>query len=318
MKKAILAVLASTLLLSVTVPAQAEDQKVLAIIDTAINSDIIPSVVYEACFTAAKSTGCPNGETFMEGKGSAKSAFPASINSNTYHGDSMVKAAVAVNPDLKIVFVRVADVTKSGNGSIFNNSLIAAIDWVSKNAEKYSIDALSISLSGVNTTLDVANAATKVIALSSKCSDQSVISSVSSLALKNIPTFAATGNNGSKTVVGFPACIPGVIGVGEVSSQTDGKDKLGATATNRGPGLDIVAIGNVNITKYNGSPTTLAGSSGANVVVASTYINKNTYNNFNDYVSNLPKVSVKFLDYKDAKTNAFVWEVARTLPIGSN
>jgi len=318
MKKAILAVLASTLLLSVAVPAQAEDQKVLAIIDTAINSDIVPSVIYEACFTAAKSTGCPNGQTFMEGKGSAKSPFPTSLNSNTYHGDSMVKAALAVNPNLKIVFVRVADVNASGNGSLFNNSLISAIAWVSANAEKHSIDAVSISLSGVNSTLDPANAATKVIALSSKCSDQSVIGAVSSLVLKNIPTFAATGNNGSKTVVGFPACIPGVIGVGEVSSQTDGKDKLGATASNRGPGLDIVAIGNVNITKYNGSPTTLSGSSGANVVTASTYINKNTYNNFNDYVSNLPKVSVKFLDYKDAKTNALVWEAARTLPIGSN
>lgn len=318
MKKAILAVLASTLLLSVAVPAQAEDQKVLAIIDTAINSDIVPSVVYEACFTASKSTGCPNGQTFMEGKGSAKSPFPASLNSTTYHGDSMVKAALVVNPNLKIVFVRVADVNASGNGSMFNNSLIAAIAWVAANAEKHSIDAVSISLSGVNSTLDPASATTKVVSLSSKCSDQSVIGSVSSLALKNIPTFAATGNNGSKTVVGFPACIPGVIGVGALSSQTDGKDKLGETATNRGPGLDIVATGNINITKYNGSPTTLAGSSGANVVAASTYINKNTYSNFNDYVSNLSKVSVKFLDYRDTKTNAFVWEAVRTLPIGSN
>jgi hypothetical protein len=318
MKKVILAVLASTLAFSVVSPAQAEDQKVLAIIDTAINSDLVPSVVYEACFTTSKSTGCSNGQTFMEGKGAAKSAFPLSLNSVTYHGDSMVKAALAVNPNVKIVFVRVADVTSTGNSSIFNNSLISAIDWVSKNAQKHSIDAVSISLSGVNTTLDVANSTTKVVSLSSKCTDTSTTQSVAFLGSQNIPTFAATGNNGSKTIVGFPACIPGVIGVGALSSQTDGADKLGETATNRGPGLDVVAIGSINITKYNGSPTTLSGSSGANVVTASTYVGKNAYTNFGDYVAGLSKTSVKFLDYKDPKTNLLVWEPARVLPLGSN
>ena len=318
MKKAILAVLSATLLLSVVAPAQAEDQKVLAIIDTSINSEIATSVIYEACFTASKLSGCSNGDVFMEGKGAGKSPLPASLNSTTYHGDSMVKAAITANPNLKIVFVRVADVNAAGNATIFAKSLIYAIDWVSKNAQKHSIDAVSISLSGVSTSVDVANAATRATTLSPNCTNASVINSVSLLTSSNIPTFAATGNNGAKAIVGFPACIPGVIGVGALSNQVDGSDKLGETATNRGPGLDIVAIGAINITKYNGSPTTLSGSSGANVLAASTYVKNNTYASFAEYVEKLSKVSVKFLDYKDPKTNAFVWEPARLLPISSN
>ena len=174
----------------------------------------------------------------------------------------MVKAALAVTPTLKIVFVRIADVNSFGGNVIRPESLISAIKWVSDNADKYSIDAVSLSLSGTN---------------QDTCTNQTTVSSVASLGLKNIPTFAATGNEGSKTTVGFPACVPGVIGVGASTDQFDNGIRLGETATNRGPGLDIVAPGKIDITKYNGSPTTLSGSSGANVISASRYINKNTY-----------------------------------------
>jgi hypothetical protein len=282
MKKALLALLSAALLITVVQPAQAEDQKVLAIIDTAINSDKLPAVIYEACFTQSLTMACPNGKTFMEGKGSASAFWPTAINSNTYHGDSMVKAATAVNPNLKIVFVRVADVNNLGNNVIRAESLISAIKWVSDNAEKYSIDAVSLSLSGTN---------------QNNCTDQTTTNSVVSLASKNIPIFAATGNDGSKTTVGFPACVSGVIGVGASTEQFDGGVRLGETATNRGPGLDVLTVGSIGITKYNGSSLTLSGSSGANVITASAYIKKNTYNAFGEYVNSLPKELVKFVDY---------------------
>lgn len=276
MKKALLVLLSATLLLTIISPAQAEDQKVLAIIDTAINSNKFPSVIYEACFTQVS---CPNGKAYMEGKGAASVTWPTSINNNTYHGDSMVKAALAVNPNLKIVFVRVADVNNLGEWkTIRAESLILAIKWVSDNADKYSIDAVSLSLSGPN---------------QNNCTNQTTISSVASLGLKNIPTFAATGNDASKNLVGFPACIPGVIGVGSLISLESGMIE---TATNRGPGLDLVAVGKIAITKYNGSPTDLAGSSGANVISASTYVNKNTYKTFVEYLNALPKIVVKQTD----------------------
>jgi hypothetical protein len=287
MKKTLLALISATLLFSVITPAQAEDQKVLAIIDSAINSNNFPSIIYEACFTTVKSKvvsqnmSCPNGELFMEGKGSASAPWPSAVNNATYHGDSMVKAALTVNPELKIVFVRFNDVTSIGNSRGDAKALAQAIDWVSKNASKYSIDALSISQSSVS----AGNLAL--------CSTDTVtINAVSSLTSSNIPVFVATGNDKRRDVVGFPSCVSGVTGVGALGSAT----QLEA-ATNTGPGLDMVAPGKVRITKYNGSPVDTAGSSVATVVSAASYVNRNTFKTFAEYLNALPKILIGTATY---------------------
>lgn len=280
MKKTLLALLSAVLLITVTQPAQAQDQKVLAIIDTAINSKNTPSVIYEACFTGNFS--CPNKTNFMEGPGSASAVVWAkSVNDPIYHGDAMVKAALAVNPDVKIVFVRFANVISSGASINRPESLVSAIEWVSNNADKYSIDALSISQSAVD-----------VINLSRCSTDKLTIGAVLSLNSKNIPVFAATGNHKRTDVVGFPSCIPGVIGVGALHSSS-----VFEAATNRGPGLDLVAFGKISITKVNGSQYDLAGTSGATVVSASSYINKNTGKSFQEYLDALPKITINKVSY---------------------
>ena len=278
----LLALLSAVLVLTAIQPVQAQDQKVLAIIDTAINSQKLPSVIYEACFTQNKS--CPNGQNFMEGTGSASAVVWAkSINDGIYHGDSMVKAALAVDANIKIVFVRFTNVTSTGGSTLGNRpeSLVSAIDWVSKNADKYSIDAVSISQSAVDSTN-----------LARCSSDKVTINAISFLTQKNIPTFAATGNNERTDVVGFPACISGVIGVGALFSTS-----VFEKATNRGPGLDLVAMGKIAITKYNGSPFDLAGSSGATALSASSYVSKSTHKTFQEYLNSLPKLFISGASY---------------------
>ena len=293
MKKALLALLTIALAFTALAPAQAEDQKVIAIIDTAINSNNFSSIIHEVCFTTVKSSiptqnmSCPNGELFMEGRGAANSPLPTNLNSGTYHGDSMVKAALATNPNVKIVFIRYSDVTSLGNNRNDPAALISAMNWVSKNAVKYSIDALSISQSGVST-----DTKTKARVLHPACSDATAINAVSELKKINVPTFAATGNDGLANLVGFPACVTDVIGVGALGSPTQFEK-----VTNRGPGLDLVALGKVSVTKYNGSPTDISGSSGATVVAASSYINKNTGKLFTDYINSLPKIVVSGTSY---------------------
>jgi hypothetical protein len=283
MKKTLLALLSATLLFSVITPAQAEDQKVLAIIDSAINSNNFPSIIQEACFTAndpfALNVGgsvlCPNGSTFMEGRGAAgNTVWPASVSNAVYHGDTMVKAALTVNPNLKIVFVRISNLDKAGGINAFSSRTIElALEWVSQNASKYSIDAVSISQSSL--ALD-------------RCSkDVKTISSISSLTTNNVPVFVATGNDKRRDVVGFPSCINGAIGVGALGNAT----QLEA-ATNTGPGLDMVAPGKVRITKYNGSPVDTAGSSVATVVSAASYVSRNTFKTFGEYLSSLPKILI--------------------------
>ena len=287
MKKTLLALLSIVIAFTAVAPAQAQDERVLAIIDSAINSNNFPSIIHEVCFTTVKSTNpkenmsCPNGELFMEGKGAASAPWPASVNNATYHGDSMVKAALTVNPNLKIVFVRFNDVTSLGNSRGDVKALASAINWVSQNAAKYSIDALSISQSTVSTGN---------LALCS--TDKVVINAVASLNTNNIPVFVATGNDRRRDVVGFPSCVNGAIGVGALGNAT----QLEA-ATNTGPGLDMVAPGKVRITKYNGSPTDTAGSSVATVVSAASYVNRNTFKTFGEYLTSLPKILIGTASY---------------------
>ncbi len=287
MKKALLSLLTIVIAFTAIQPAQAQDEKVLAIIDSAINSKNFPSIIHEVCFTTVKSSittqnmSCPNGELFMEGPGAASAPWPTNLNSPTFHGDSMVKSALTVNPNLKIVFVRFNDVTSIGNSRGDVKALVSAINWVSQNASKYSIDAVSISQSSISATN-----------LSRCTTDTVTINAVSSLNTNNIPVFAATGNDKRRDVVGFPSCISGVIGVGALGNAT----QLEA-ATNTGPGLDMVALSGAKITKYNGSPLTAYGSSVSTAVAAASYVNVNTFKTFGEYLTSLPKILIGTASY---------------------
>jgi hypothetical protein len=287
MKKTLLALLSALLVITTVQPVQANDERVLAIIDSAINSNNFPQIIHEVCFTTVKSKivsqnmSCPNGELFMEGKGAASAPWPTSINNATYHGDAMVKSALTDNPNLKIVFIRFNDVTSLGNSRGDARALALAFDWVSKNAAKYSIDALSVSQSSVS----AGN-----LALCS--TDKVTINAVASLTANNVPVFVAVGNDRRRDVVGFPSCVNGAVGVGALGNAT----QLEA-ATNTGPGLDMVAPGKVRITKYNGSPTDTAGSSVATAVSAASYVNRNTFSTFGEYLSSLSKIVIGAASY---------------------
>ena len=294
MKKVLLALLSIAIAFTALAPAQAEDQKVLAIIDSAIDSTKFGSIIHEVCFTTVKSTdpvqdmSCPNGELFMEGTGAASAPWPRQknstnfdVNNATFHGDMMVKAALTVNPSLKIVFIRFNDVTKNGSSRGDTRAMTAAVEWVSKNASKYSIDALSMSIGSVSGTN-----------LERCTTDTATINAIASLTTNNVPVFIATGNDKRRDVVGFPSCINGAIGVGALANATQLEG-----ATNSGPGLDMVAPGRVTITKYNGSTTDTAGSSVATAVAAALYVNRNTFKTFQEYLVSLPKVLIGTSSY---------------------
>ena len=89
------------------------------------------------------------------------------------------------------------------------------------------------------------------------------------------------------TKVGFPSCIDGAIGIGALAS---GGTVLSA-ATNRGPGLDAVAIGDMDIVRYNGTTATISGTSVANVVAATKYVGQT--NLFAQFIAGMNK----FLTY---------------------
>lgn len=272
MKKVALAV-AVVLGLVVVYPVQAAETNTIAIIDTAIDSNKVKSVVYEVCFTQNKS--CPNGSTFMEGRGAANAVvWPSNTNSAIYHGYNMTQAALVANPNINIVFVRIADMTVSGNSLNSGQSLSSAIDWVSKNSARLNIKAVSISQSRTN------------FAVGSCPSDVVFSNAVKVLNSQEVPTFAATGNDGRKNQVGFPACVEGVIGVGGLKP-----DQTFASYTNIGLGLDIVSRGDANIQGYCGCKTmTITGTSVATPIVVVSSVTRKTSGSWNEYIASLPKV----------------------------
>lgn len=279
MKKIAVGFVSAVLLVLSFQPVHAADQKVLAIIDSAVDSNKIPAVIYEACFTSvSKIVSCPNKTSFMEGKGSASAVtWPTSMLNTTYHGYNVTQSAIVINPDLKIVFVRVADIDQStGNsGGSQPSSIINAIRWVSDNAAKYSIDAVSISVSSIVAS-NLALCATNT----------NLVNAVASLNKQNVPVFAATGNDKSLDKVGFPACTSGVIGVGAfVQSQS-----LLEKATNKGPGLDVVAPNSIDVVRYNGTVVSFTATSAATPIAASLYVKQSEYATADLFINSFTKV----------------------------
>lgn len=274
MKKTLLALLSIGIAFTAIQPAQAQEQGVLAIIDTAIDTSKNPNVIYEVCFTNMNT--CPNGSSFQEGPGSAN---VSNWNvKNIDHGHNMVKVATATDANVKIVFIRISDITTR---SAINNSSVSAsraVQWVSENASKFNIKAVSLSHSwGVQTA--------------SSCVKYSgynqFLDSTKTLSEKNIPVFAATGNNRSKTGVGFPACVDGVIGVGAFRNLTEP-----STATNSGPGLDLIANGSMKVEGHTGRMTTVGETSPATQVAAVLSVLRGINGQTESFLSSLTKVSI--------------------------
>lgn len=251
MKKLAIAV-AVVLGFVVVQPVQASDNKVLVIIDTAIDSTKVP-VLHEVCFTAKT---CPNGTSFQEGPGAANVSNWKVRGID--HGYNLTQAAINTAPDVKIIFIRIADLNVFKTSSSMHTagaSMARAIQWVSENAEKYSIDAVSISQSRINFAAGT-------------CPTDTVFSSaVQTLKAKNIPTYAATGNNKRTNQVGFPSCVTDVVGVG-ATKPSGGL----ASYTNSGPGMDITFIGNANVKSYKGFDITITGTSVAAPMAAAQYV----------------------------------------------
>lgn len=295
MKKLIIATLSVALAVMAIEPAHAQDQKVLAIIDTAIDSTKVPQVIYEACFTSSLSMACPNGQRFMEGKGSAASPlWPSDIRKPVYHGHNVVQSSLETDPNLKIVFIRTADITVpnptrkivGGDQAAFEvDPMVRALKWVSENAAKYSIDAVATSQSSIVSDSSLLRSSL-LATYNESCVNSSALSSVSVLNLQNIPVFAATGNDESNTRVGFPACLDGVIGVGALIQNVN----LIAKATNKGPGLDVVAQSSIRVKRYHGTFFDFLGTSAATPIAAAIYVGSNKHSSVNLFINSLLKV----------------------------
>ena len=219
--------LAASLIAITTMPAQANLKpktvtQTLAILDTALDTSI-PAInsriVAEVCILDWPS--CPNGTKYMEGPGSSVLPMKFLATNNFNHGTQMVSAAIAANPNINIVFIRVVgNTTKGGQQTYGLNTLVNALTWVNNNKAKYNIVAVA-SAHATNAPV------IKRAAGTAYCSATPLDAVISSLSNSGVPVFFPSGNSGGNPKmlgkIEWPACISQSIAVGGV--ETIGLDK---------------------------------------------------------------------------------------------
>jgi hypothetical protein len=245
-------------------PAHATGAKTLVIIDSGINTNLDwakAAIVEEACFI--EFGRCPNGQASMVGPGAAH-LDPALVRDRALsHGTQMASVAVATNPNVKIVFVRIVGMSARGFANSYTTrGLATAMDWVVANSQRLNVGAVSISLGRAYSEASCPIAA-----------EPRLQSQIVSLASMNVPTVIASGNNSNQTKVNYPACIPEAIAVGATDRPYTVRQIQGIVypimlMSNGGPDLDLVTLGRHTVTDLNGVRSVSLGTSNANTVVA--------------------------------------------------
>ncbi|MBI1340087.1 S8 family serine peptidase [bacterium] len=243
----------------------------VAILDTGVDSFhpfLAGRIVAEACFSTTSSASgstsvCPNGASSDLSVGSGR---PCDV-SGCEHGTHVAGIAAGrgsdvsgVAPDADIiavqVFSRFSGATCGGRSpciASFTSDQIRALDFVAELAERRPIAAVNMSLGGGRS--------------SGFCDSDLTKPSIDALRAAGVATAIASGNDGFRDAVSFPACISSAVTVGATSKQ----DQL-ARFSNCSPAVDLHAPG-VSITSSvpNGQFVPFSGTSMATPHVAGAF-----------------------------------------------
>lgn len=256
--KKLFVIAASAAIVSLSaVPAYAEAENVIAVIDSGFEAEQFgDSIVEEVCVTATR--GCNNRRGFDIGDGAAGSPVeigPRSIE-DWSHGTFMVQTILETNPDAKIVLVRNS---KTYGRRVFpgtEKDFQAALNWVSSNADTYNIVAVSFSRgshqyvasdSQVSRLMGIVKIYQGMVdrlkARNSRLAplfeaklnkykqeleavsnivcpvDNQLRNTIIDLQNKNVATIVATGNDADKTYADYPSCIDEAVAVTAADSS---------------------------------------------------------------------------------------------------
>lgn len=259
------------LLVGVSFPAQA-NTPTIAIIDVGFNASLFPNnVVAEVCIVS--NAACPNGQRFQEGAGAASvsaNALPAFA-----HGTTMLSILTSVNPDAKVVLVRVLGMNTNGRAGAYTiDDITKALVWIVNNSSRLNIKAVSVSQGRVNAPCRATSELT---------------GAVSSLKKQEVAVIASTGNEKNRTNIAVPACIDDVVSVGATDNPaSSGGAAWDKTATptialysNGSATTDFYTNGRFFHTAQNGSRQFAVGTSNATAAFAGWWM-KNLKSTINE------------------------------------
>ena len=263
-KKLIMALVALTLIVpATTYAAPLQNRTVsaptIAILDTAIDTSLPilkDRIAYEVCVTQWSS--CPNGQSVMEGPGSATLPQPSILKNGFDHGTQMAVIAVNNNPDIKIIFIRIIGMNPwGGRQTTGEETVYNALQWVIDNQSKFNIQAVSMSQGHHN-----------LLPLNEYCpSTPTTESKIKTLKDMGVPVFLPAGNQRDYTKIDWPACIPDSIAVSATMPT-----KEVAIYTNFDPKLtDFFALGTTQSLIPGGKKVNVAGTSASTVAAATQW-----------------------------------------------
>lgn len=258
MTRVIVAVLV-TLGVITTVPAHAELPASVAVIDSGQPNSLFNNIVGEYCVVEYFS--CPNGKSTMDGAGASNIA--PSTNAALSHGTEMNSIINKIEPNAKIVSVRIVGITNLGNPAVYTNQAVKlALDWVIANQTKYNIKVVSISQGRIFAGCAVPDG---------------LVADVTALVNLGVSVVASTGNDGNRTAISAPACLPGVISVGATDNPDAGTTGKTWDPTAK-PVIANYSNGNAQTTYYtnarynvlepNGTTHFMVGTSNATAAMA--------------------------------------------------
>lgn len=266
MNKKILTALAAIILI---IPATAHAaslqnktvaQPTIAILDTAIDTSLPifkDRIAYEVCIT--QFNGCPGGSSLMEGLNSATMPSDLISKNGFDHGTQMASLAVAANPNVKIVFVRIIGSTSTGLRQVAGEpTVVNGLNWVLQNKDKFNIQAVSMSQAHHNLGPAGTDYCPKTPNTELK---------INELASAGIPVFVPAGNNRDYVRIDWPACIKSSIAVGAVMPTNEV-----AIYSNFDPNLvDFFALGTTRAILPGGKTINVAGTSASTVIAATQW-----------------------------------------------
>jgi hypothetical protein len=265
-KKIMLLVVAISATLLPTQTASAVGEKTLVIIDSGINTDLAwakNAVIDEACFVELHR--CPNGFSQMVGAGAAKVTPAMTTASSFSHGTQMASVAVAINPNVKIVSIRVAGLTPRGVPTPYSGKAISwALDYVEANKARLNVGAVSISLGN-----SYRSTACPIVGNLQK--------QITNLMASGVAVAIAVGNGGS-TKIDYPACIPQAIAVGATEDRYAMKEVSGwvypiMAISNHNSEVDYFVNGKYTVSDISDNKKVSFGTSNSTVAFA-TYLTK--------------------------------------------
>ncbi len=236
---------------------------VVGVLDSGIDSDhpdLADDIGPQACFgdndgTIDGAGFCPNGSDRQTGAGAAEDDHGHGTHVSGIISSNGTNASVGVAPGATIVAVKVLN---SNNGFQFTSEVIAGLNWIITNNNaglNLGVQVINMSL-GTNTLYtspcDNADAITQAMA-----------AAINTLRGTGVLTVVSSGNNGSGTQMGLPACVGATITVGAVNAADAVANFSNSDATTDvfAPGTNVEGVTGITSSRLGGGTVGLQGTS---------------------------------------------------------